>query len=482
MHDLITVPSMSHPEVKGHVRLELHNAETGALSHAVERDNYVSERWFAGVNKGIQYRFGEFNSAPSTNFSYTRDAIWSTPSGVPFVGLALSDYGGAVNIEERLVEGVVAGGATRGFLSSGAFNGSYNVTESEHSRLYHRFVYDFTTSQGNGTIQSIYTGEFEAGSTDDYLTYDPKGIGDELVLENNYVGDYTARAISPAGSAITKNIIERNDARYLPSGVYYLSKEDQFSTSEVLEGTYWGLPDTDGVGGIATKGDRFYWLAYGGSYSDSTRTIEVRSMAWADIDAQMQIPDSLRGLAFVVEHTFTDADLISLGWTSYDITGSSALLGLGYLEGTNTWFISVNYTGVGFPSAALLEFSATDWSLVNEFTGETGGGAFTIPTFQGSDTVIAIREGFWSLNRAAGTMARTVSLPPNGRASTITPIGSDLAIFFYNYSSSTRFYMYLVSQQQFFSRVLLPAPVTKDSTNTMKVIYEFTIEETDILA
>jgi len=132
--------------------------------------------------------------------------------------------------------------------------------------------------------------------------------------------------------------------------------------------------------------------------------------------------------------------------------------------------------------SATTQVSQQAKSLVNEFTGGIGI-PLTIQTFQGSGTVIGTHKGFYSLNRGAGTMVRTiVPITRNeGDVSTVTPVGSDLAIFNYNYYNGyDDFRALLIPQQQFFSRVLLPAPVTKDSTNTMKVIYEFTIEETDL--
>ena len=72
-------------------------------------------------------------------------------------GLTLTDYAGVANERERVIHGNALAFCGYGASSSANNKGSFNPGESYQRANSQRFVYDFATTQANGSFQSVYT-------------------------------------------------------------------------------------------------------------------------------------------------------------------------------------------------------------------------------------------------------------------------------------------------------------------------------------
>lgn len=154
------VPSLglsgkTNNNVHGHVKVELQ--EHGKTVRTVEHDNYVDERWFKAYAKILNH------CVPSISYSGGSEATSRTilrtgTFGVSLMhGLSLTDYAGAAGSENQIPKGNFLASSYYGYSGTGAATGSFNPSESYARANSLRFVYDFTTTQANGTFQSVYT-------------------------------------------------------------------------------------------------------------------------------------------------------------------------------------------------------------------------------------------------------------------------------------------------------------------------------------
>lgn len=147
-------------KVHGHVKVEVRNND-GSLAQCEEHDNYVSPFVYGALRKVTNSRFMQLGHVSSTRTTVTTDL--ASISGSIYMskglntGLTLTDYAGVANERERVIHGNALAYGGYGASSSANNKGSFNPAESYQKANSQRFVYDFATTQANGSFQSVYT-------------------------------------------------------------------------------------------------------------------------------------------------------------------------------------------------------------------------------------------------------------------------------------------------------------------------------------
>lgn len=139
------------PHVKGHVAVDV--MEDGRIVAHAEHDNYVSPFVYDALRKYVNAHFMMLHDG--TNL-YNQGSLFDRYAlNSAFI---LTDYAGPVNIRERVIHGTPLSYGYHQYVSNNADECSFNQDESYRKANSLRFVFDFSTSQGNGTFQSIYSG------------------------------------------------------------------------------------------------------------------------------------------------------------------------------------------------------------------------------------------------------------------------------------------------------------------------------------
>lgn len=139
------------PHVKGHVTVDV--MEDGRIVDHAEHDNYVSPFVYDALRKYTNAHF---------MMLHDKTELYQQWLGFPRYALnsafILTDYAGPVNTRERVIHGTPLSYGYHQYVSNNKNECSFNQDESYRKANSLRFVFDFSTSQGNGTFQSIYSG------------------------------------------------------------------------------------------------------------------------------------------------------------------------------------------------------------------------------------------------------------------------------------------------------------------------------------
>lgn len=139
------------PHVKGHVAVDV--MEDGRIVDHAEHDNYVSPFVYDALRKFVNAYFMMLHDG--TNLYRQGSDFYQYALNSAFI---LTDYAGPVNTRERVIHGTPLSYGYHQYVSNNVNECSFNQDESYRKANSLRFVFDFSTSQGNGTFQSIYSG------------------------------------------------------------------------------------------------------------------------------------------------------------------------------------------------------------------------------------------------------------------------------------------------------------------------------------
>lgn len=139
------------PHVKGHVAVDV--MEDGRIVDHAEHDNYVSPFVYGALRKYVNAYFMMLRNG--TNLYQNSSGFSHYALNSAFI---LTDYAGPVNTRERVIHGTPLSYGYHQYVSNNVHECSFNQDESYRKANSLRFVFDFSTSQGNGTFQSIYSG------------------------------------------------------------------------------------------------------------------------------------------------------------------------------------------------------------------------------------------------------------------------------------------------------------------------------------
>lgn len=138
------------PHVKGHVAVDV--MEHGHVVDHAEHDNYVSPFVYGALRKWCNAQFMMLHDGNKLGGSH------DFPTTALNSAFLLTDYGGVVNPRERVIHGNILSYGYHQYVSNNANECSFNNDESYRKANTLRFVFDFSTNQGNGTFQSVYSG------------------------------------------------------------------------------------------------------------------------------------------------------------------------------------------------------------------------------------------------------------------------------------------------------------------------------------
>lgn len=138
------------PHVKGHVAVDV--MEDGRIVDHAEHDNYVSPFVYDALRKYVNAQFMMLSD--KEELSHTVSVFPQYAFNSAFI---LTDYAGPVNTRERVIHGTPLSYGYHQYVSNNVNECSFNQDESYRKANSLRFVFDFSTSQGNGTFQSIYS-------------------------------------------------------------------------------------------------------------------------------------------------------------------------------------------------------------------------------------------------------------------------------------------------------------------------------------
>lgn len=138
------------PHVKGHVAVDV--MEDGRIVDHAEHDNYVSPFVYDALRKYVNAQFMMLSDKETLAYNVSVFPQYALNSA-----FILTDYAGPVNTRERVIHGTPLSYGYHQYVSNNADECSFNQDESYRKANSLRFVFDFSTSQGNGTFQSVYS-------------------------------------------------------------------------------------------------------------------------------------------------------------------------------------------------------------------------------------------------------------------------------------------------------------------------------------
>lgn len=291
--------------IKGKVRLELFDSNTGAKTLEAYTENLIPDLYFKDtfLNQFINGIMGIGNSRQSYNYNW-------------FNYLYLTDNDKPENSSEQRVMGNIIGYAHRNTTYSGndTKKGTINLAESSfevtESKLKFNFVFDFPTHSANGQIESIYWAESDPDDKD--YAYIGATIYGREGSDNSYL---VSSALNPKrywtiyylfGNAVEVECTSPTKGWALLDG----------RNTSVTQTTYLQFPDS-------LKG---YWLMI--PFDINTKDIEILDQAVKLLNSEGNplIPDSNHavrkydGLTNVFPYVQPDGNMIFIGYYTYSVS------------------------------------------------------------------------------------------------------------------------------------------------------------------
>ena len=252
----ILLPQIEIPKLKGHTKIELTDVHTGK-KEVIEHDNMITT--------GLQSYFRTLGVANNTIF--TIDGVrlaptWKTVLG----GIYLFDT--ALPTDAKYMPAgtaMIANGYLNGTNAANPTElGTYNQIESHSSQNEIVLVYDWNTSQGNGTIAAVSLGTITGGyigygnGTSKTALSTKKALGDQQQVKENWYNRqnvfnwfgvnvyadnhvYMTKALNVASGS---NTVEIDKYNYSVKKIDIFSSSNEEATSEILETITLTLPDT----------------------------------------------------------------------------------------------------------------------------------------------------------------------------------------------------------------------------------------------
>lgn len=453
---ILDIPEMKHRKIKGHTRIELTKVATGEKK-IIEHDNIFQSAIVAKQLRAL----GQANNNPFANSTWRDLPLYRNLCGGIFLFRDQIDTTGGD------VEYMPAGNL---MVANGAFAtenngtpqelGSFNSIESSFSGSSAVFVYDWGTSQGNGTISCVCL----TSETGGYIGYgnnsgiaaaarvltvnqSTSALSNAQWFYNGYKYKFSGFDPTTNKAKITKSIdgvtktslflgVDGTEKEYTITGSPWYSGDSgyMYFAKQISETKIVLLPSTGRARAIASGATVYLMI-----YDCANDTISLQP---------------------IINTSGTSVDLLTSGNTS---TASVNILGID--ENGNIYF-SPQYQKQGFIFAA-------DGSFVARMPGEgnnSGCGSRIAPGL-----ILRIDQNGYRL-RMYDTSTGT-DLPINGEMSSnyktfdSYPQIDALGMIIQDYEAAPRLFknpLYLATINN------LENPVTKDSTQTMKVIYTLT--------
>jgi hypothetical protein len=353
----------------------------------------------------------------------------------------LSDYDGTEDANEIFIQGNILGwaGHTQTYSGTDIRKGNYNSVESlpiDYKRVgYSKFVYDWPTHAGNGTINSVYWGFHNNIDSTGYRCYVPIMLA-PAVQDSAWGVDWSSEG--DKWVYVSDNqYIYTYDLDFSSNNVNY-DLTNQLGTSPKLRGIDYDL--VEGRWWIVNNTDK---KVYKGLYASTQFTYMFTA---TEIGT-----DTIEGLAFingkVFIHTrdgiyrYTTAGVLEKKFTQneygfgtnidnnkgiWNFKGNSAWVLIAGYDGTDYWYGRCDQDGNLLTKQKMTDGYSTDYMWIFFFVRNT--------RYENSRMYIIHREWwYWALINGFGAHTK------------------------------------------------LASPVTKNNTQTMKVTYEFNVDLTQIV-
>ena len=457
--------------IRGHLKLELFDAKTGKLQERVEADNYVTDlltaqlryyarTWLHNSMVGI--------ASPMQDYGMSTMVTNNPAPGSGGTAFVLTD---ATNAEDATNDRIVRGGLTAfsyttSYTGSDIYRGQLNVNESSRQATKDIYVIDWPTSAGNGTISSVYLCTmglnfesfnapvqfplFVQNSTNtgygpvwaDSMTGLTGGTQYGLWLDPDGVSYWTIYQVGAVSSA---TLVKRT----LGTGAQVSTVSCTGMSANIVGGF-----TNDGVGSVGNwwiinGGVNLYKFPAAGGAPSATYTgkpsygpmtfgggyVYCLRITAATFSIDQYLPSTGALVTTIALGVMPDAVTSVSGWTVthfgyFPDAANGDTFYCGYKNGSYNGFIVNRYSLSGVGKTAL--WLGYGWGGPFNYTGVVSGGLA------------------WD---STGAMIETDLM-------TYSPV---------NAQGTTR----MNSSREFLSRSLLPSPVVKSNTQTMKLTYEY---------
>ncbi|MDR3665305.1 MAG: hypothetical protein P4L35_00555 [Ignavibacteriaceae bacterium] len=417
--------------VKGHVRVELHDAETGELTDVQEGDNFISNVMYTLIMKQVQKILFAGNIPNNgIGFPIINSGSYGVFDGM-FRNLVLTDSTLAESpTTETNIPGNMVGWANKvPYVGTSAYQGTINQIESFATENLVHWSFDFATSVANGTINSVCWG-FVYPEVAGYM------LGSKLISQQlTYLGR----------CARTYSFVCAGDGFFWGTVGTALYKIDPVSYAEIATYT---LAFAPGAYSMCVNNGFIYY--YGNSYVRKqnillgTVVTSVNSSCYPyAVDATYVYCIYPTSPSYFYRLKVSDLTQVDAKYITINVAGvpTNLYTYCMYMRGGNLYVMC--YTGYSYPAGIyLVNYVAGTATLVN-------GSNFLndVKIFSDGTTLFLPYTENNNFNNVGNTSTTMLASFPNAEA-TVS----------YN----------------LMARKLLPSPITKTSAKTMKIIYEFT--------
>lgn len=508
--------------VRGHATVELFDDVTGRLYQREQGENFLSPFLIETVKQYQRNVFGMYFAGTRTLDSVGRQ-LWNIPP-VPLSHIAAWNDSAT---ESPSTERTMKGGLPVAFASrfpQGSPTGKrgvVSVPESTVSATSQTYVFDWVTSNGNGTFQSVgwcncdssgnplsiwpdpyygsglavsistpttyYRGGLwhdgtgwltlhtagQTSGTSQYAIYridETTGVGTLLVTLPSTAFRWQNGSTTVPPNAFdlcmigTDYYVIGHNILSTASGVTYVAKFNSAGTQQWLvahDGGASEMPNgVTGLGWCITSDGTDLYVGYGGAAGTTNGTVYKLSASTGLVTGTISVPAALG----------TNA-IVGIAWdgTNLRVVNQASRTATIDLSGNLVSPSIVGYYGVAdsgtatspFSGAYLGASSAMNQAGLQQFNNASAGNAME-SMMQSSGYGIAL-----SLPGAVGSV-------PNGggchfKSGKMYIVNGSAAL-----GSSTYTRILEVTNTNLGTRCLLPSPVTKDSSKTMKITYTFT--------
>lgn len=442
--------------IKGVATIELFNSTTGEKVYKAQTENVINN----SVGKLI---FWDCFYRRLKN----KGGIDSTYIKLPFKRLYLSDYTGVEDATQKLFKGDMVGWADKDdpYSGSNTTQGTINLGETisefmPDGKIRMHFVFDFPTHAANGTFQTIY---WQQGISVNSLYPMQVNIFNTSVVEDKYsvICEYVNYSCSDY----------ENTGYYLYSrnisSVYYRvfrSFNLDNSTNKQVEYMHFykedgsKMTDSDSVNGMCADNEYLYL------YYISTSSINIYK--------------------FQLDGTWVDK--VTIAATKYkNLSGvTPALRSFSIIEGVP--YMTISYTISGNVENHLIKLDGS-YNIIHDIMIDT-------PNGQASSWYIKLEgktKDYWVMidsgnkyyfydkefNIILSNLSMDTAITSGTKRYFFSKNHSYAYCIVYSRPASTYYYTYYVfGPTRIGAQTLLAAPVTKTPTNTMKIQYDFIID------
>jgi hypothetical protein len=484
---IVTAPDLT----RGIVTVELSDAETGRIAYRETAENFVSNQSKAVARWFQRFMWGMFCPVETKNAAGYRpsEMPWFPADHIAYWNDATAENAATeVNVQKELV-----GWASRNPIGSNSGKrGVVNISESEFTDSYAKWVWDWTTAQGNGTFQSVgWTRVHETNG------FPMARFPEEDLITVTHSGTYTSMAAALAWSASGSKWLMIDALQASPYSVRLVSVGTSGGASTV-EVTLSGWASYQGtIKDVDVYGTNYFSCGFSPTnYPRLVKHDSTGAVIWTKDEGTQYAyhrgvtvdssgkPWTAGSDGIMRRHSASDG---TVELTITPALAPSALYGIAYDPADGHFWISGLFSGgVGIAKVdnsggtvgPLFGLNANSYT-VNSTVGnpDPPAGNYVVPASNGRDTFGFGRNVASASSSTGYSVIRTPSIANN--LTTVSSYGLPLAIgpsgVLYAGLSANAGTKYISSLAgaTLGTRVRLSSPVTKTNTQNLKVTYQF---------